>query len=200
LQAWREWVDTVPEECTSLARRLKLPPLPVLPEQLRGRSFVLVELACLDGGAALDEPLRALEPEFDAVRRMPVTGLSAINMDPPEPVPYCGEGMHVEAFDAAAIEAAVRAFVPSSLMHFEVRQLGGVLSRSSPAHGALDAIESPFTTFAFGLAPDAQTRAMVARDLDALFAALGPWYAGRRYLNLTESACDVRAALVRAAP
>jgi FAD/FMN-containing dehydrogenase len=193
LDAWRVWIDAVPEECTSLARLLELPPLPVVPENLRGRSFALVELVSLDGDDELVAALRALEPEIDTVGRMPVTGLSAINMDPPEPMPYYGEGVHLEAFDRDAIDAVVRAFDGSSLMHFEVRHLGGALARSSASHGALDAIESPFTTFAFGLAPDAGAFAAVSRDVEALNRALHPWYGGRRYLNLTESACDVRA-------
>jgi hypothetical protein len=193
LEAWRVWIDGVPEECTSLARLLRLPSLPILPEGLRGRSFALVELACLGGDEELVTSLRAHEPEIDTVGRMPVTALSGVNMDPPEPMPYYGEGVHLEAFDRKAIDAVVRAFVASSLTHFEVRHLGGALARSSPANGALDAIESPFTTFAFGLAPNAPTLETVSRDVEALNRALDPWYGGRRYLNLTESTCDVRA-------
>jgi FAD/FMN-containing dehydrogenase len=185
LNAWRAWTDAVPEECTSLARLFKAPP-----PLLGGRSFAMVEL--VGGESELLAPLRALGPELDTVTRTPVTALSAINLDPPEPVPYYGEGIHLEDFDAAAIDALVGAFVPSSLMHFEVRHLGGALARTAPEHGALDAIESPFTTFAFGLAPDAESRAAVAHDVEALNAALAPWDGGRRYLNLTESPCDVR--------
>ena len=38
LHAWREWADTVPDEVTSLGRILQVPPLPDVPEPLRGRS------------------------------------------------------------------------------------------------------------------------------------------------------------------
>jgi FAD/FMN-containing dehydrogenase len=185
-RAWREWVETAPEDCTSLARLFKAPP-----NVLGGREFAMVELASLVDGVV--EPLRALEPEVDGVAWTPVTRLSEINLDPPEPVPYYGEGIHLEAFDDGAIDAVVATFAPSSLMHFEVRHLGGALARSAPGHGALDAIDSPFTTFAFGFAPDARAHATVVQDVHALNDALGPWFGGRRYLNLTESACDGRA-------
>jgi FAD/FMN-containing dehydrogenase len=47
LHAWREWTGAVPDEVTSLGRILRLPPVPEIPEFLRGRSFVLVEAAYL---------------------------------------------------------------------------------------------------------------------------------------------------------
>ncbi len=56
LTAWREWIETVPEACESLGRMLQLPDAPFLPEQVRGRSFVLVEAAFIGSasdGAAL---------------------------------------------------------------------------------------------------------------------------------------------------
>ena len=46
LQAWREWIPTVPESVTSVGRILKFPPLEELPPHLAGRSFVVIEAAC----------------------------------------------------------------------------------------------------------------------------------------------------------
>ena len=43
LHAWREWVQTVPDEVTSVGRMLRFPPLPDLPPFLSGQSFVVVE-------------------------------------------------------------------------------------------------------------------------------------------------------------
>ena len=45
LNAWRRWIETVPDACESLGRMLQLPDAPFLPEHLRGRAFVLVEAA-----------------------------------------------------------------------------------------------------------------------------------------------------------
>ena len=68
LKAWREWVETVPDEVTSVGRLLQVPPLPDIPEPLRGRRLAVVEAAMLMTEAeasALLEPLRALGPEMD---------------------------------------------------------------------------------------------------------------------------------------
>src|SRR5439155_8361653 len=43
LRAWRDWTETVPPEVTSVGRILHLPPVPDIPEQLRGGSFVLID-------------------------------------------------------------------------------------------------------------------------------------------------------------
>jgi FAD/FMN-containing dehydrogenase len=49
LNAWREWTATVPDEMTSVGRILQLPPLPDVPEPLRGRSFARRDLVVRRG-------------------------------------------------------------------------------------------------------------------------------------------------------
>jgi len=61
LHAWRGWTATVPDEVTSIGHILRLPPLPELPEPLRGRAFAIIEAACLGDagtGAELIGPAR----------------------------------------------------------------------------------------------------------------------------------------------
>src|SRR5207244_1322080 len=43
LYTWRWTLDSMPDEMTLVARFLRLPPIPDIPEPLRGRSFVVVE-------------------------------------------------------------------------------------------------------------------------------------------------------------
>jgi FAD/FMN-containing dehydrogenase len=195
LSAWRHWIDDVPETCQSLGRMLQLPDAPFLPEHLRGRSFVLIEAAIIDGEAEAGEllrPLRALAPEFDSFTMMPPSDLSLVNMDPEEPVPYDGDGTLLDAFPPEAIDRLVEAFVGSPLLHVEVRQLGGALAASSPDHGVLDAIEQPFVLFTFGLAFDEAMLAAVQEHAQRVLGAIAPWDSGRRYLNFTETQVDPR--------
>lgn len=135
LKAWRDWIETVPDECESIGRMLQLPDAPFLPDHLRGRSFVLVEPAFIgteSDGVALVQPFRDLEPELDTVAMMPTTDLSLVNMDPEFPLPYAGEGILLDDFPPAEIDPLVEAFVGSPLVHVEVRQLGGALLSGSP--------------------------------------------------------------------
>jgi FAD/FMN-containing dehydrogenase len=195
LNVWRAWIDTVPEECSSLGRLLKLPDLPFIPDHLKARDFVMVEPAFIGteaDGAALVQPFRDLEPEFDTVGMLPTSQLSTVNMDPAEPVPYYGEGIHLNGFDSGCIDKLVEVIVDTPLMHAEVRHLGGAAARSGAGHGALDKIDAPFTTLTFGLALDAEMKADMVRHLTRLHSELAPWDSGTRYLNFAESPMDVR--------
>ena len=110
LHAWREWTATVPDEVTSLSHLLRLPPLPEVPEPLRGRAFVKVEAAYLGDagtGAELTQPLRRLGPELDTFAMIPAPALGQLHMDPDQPVPFQGAGPFLSDFPAAAIDALV---------------------------------------------------------------------------------------------
>ena len=96
LQAWRRWVEDVPEELMSIGRFLQFPPIPNIPEPLRGNSFVVVEAIYIgdeEAGAELLRPLRELGPAMDTLATIPVERLQELHMDPPGPVPGHGDGM-----------------------------------------------------------------------------------------------------------
>src|SRR4249919_1205406 len=189
LNVWREWVDTVPDECESIGRMLQLPDVPFLPEHVRGRSFVLVEPAFIgseEAGAALVQPFRDLEPEIDTVAMMPTSDLSLVNMDPDFPLPYAGDGILLDDCTPETIDTMVENFVGSPLLHAELRHLGGALRTDSPGHGCIGTIDQAFIMFTFGLAADAEMKAAVEHQAEHLIRELAPWDSGRRYLNFTE--------------
>ena len=91
LHAWHEWTATVPDEVTSVGRLLQFPPLPEVPEPVRGKSFAVVEAVFLCGeeeAATLLEPLRQLGPAMDTFASMPPAGIAELHMDPRDPMPY----------------------------------------------------------------------------------------------------------------
>src|SRR3954447_18087645 len=133
LHAWRDWVDTVPETVTSVGRILRVPPLPEIPEPVRGRNFVIVETMSDDGQAAAEArlaPLRALGPEMDTHAVVPIEALSHLHMDPEHPVPGNGDHRLVN-IDHAGIDALLGAVGPdveSPLVSVEMRHLGGAVA------------------------------------------------------------------------
>jgi len=117
LHAWRGWTGTVPDEVTSLGRILRVPPLPEVPERLRGRAFALVEAAYLGGaaaGAALIRPLHRLGPDLDTFAMIPAPALQQLHMDPDQPVPGQGDGAFLAGFPAAAIDALITVAGPDA--------------------------------------------------------------------------------------
>src|SRR3954451_12649634 len=192
LRAWRRWIEDVPDEVTSVGRLLQFPPIPDIPEPLRGGSFVVVEATSLLGEQATDEllrPLRALGPAMDTFATIPIEQLKHLHMDPEHPVPGAGDGMLLRDFTDEAIEAVVAAAGAGSgspLLSVEVRHLGGALGRIQPGHGALATIEAGFAMFAVGMSMTPEMGAAVRAHIEVVQAALAPWDAGRDYLNFTE--------------
>ena len=196
LHAWRDWVETVPEEVTSVGRVLAFPPFPDVPEPLRGKTFALVEAAFLgpqEDGDALIAPLRALGPAMDTFATVPAIALSDLHMDPPQPVPGSGDGMLLDDLPHEAIDAWLAHEAGGSpLLSVEVRHLGGELGRTGPDNGAAAGLDAGFAFFGVGIAPTPEAKEAVERHVDSLKEALAPWSAERHYFNFAESAEGAR--------
>ena len=201
LRAWREWTDTVPDEVTSQGRLVWLPPLPELPEPLRGRAFVKVEAAYLgdaDTGTELTEPLRRLGPELDTFATIPPSALSQLHMDPDQPVPFQGAGAFLSDFPAAAIDALAGLADPDAgtlLTSVEVGQMGGALARPAPSGGAQPSIDANYLLTAVGAMPAPGLAAAVRAQVHAVKDTLGPWHAGYDYYNFEETPAPASAVL-----
>jgi FAD/FMN-containing dehydrogenase len=199
LHAWRAYVaEGVPETLTTVGRLLQFPPIPEIPEPVRGKSFVVVQAIYLGDEAAgrpLLAPLRALGPVMDTVETIPVEALSHLHMDPEHPVPGAGDGDLLAELTPEAIDAFVAAVGPGSgsgLLTVELRHLGGALARPRPEHGAIAAFDAEFALFAAGIAPTPELHAKAEADLERLLAAMQPWVARQTYMNFVERREDAR--------
>jgi FAD/FMN-containing dehydrogenase len=203
LHAWRAWTGTAPDEITSLGRILRLPPLPEVPEPLRGRAFALVEAAYLGdaaAGAELIRPLRQLGPDLDTFTMIPAPALQQLHMDPDQPVPAQGDGAFLAGFPAAAIDALIAVAGPDAdtpLASIEVRHLGGELARPAPGGGAQATIEASYAMFAAGFTPTPELAAAVRAHARAAKDALAPWHASYDYYNFAETPASASAVLPR---
>ncbi|MFI8526031.1 FAD-binding oxidoreductase [Promicromonospora sukumoe] len=194
LHAWRGWTATLPDEVTSVGRLLRFPMMEEVPEAVRGRSFVVVELvSALDGGAtdAALAPLRALGPVMDTVH--PCTGaeLAEIHMDPPGPMPGTGDGFLLDALPAEALDAFLSVVGPEAdfpVLSAEVRHLGGALAPQPAAGGAVSGFDAAFAVFCVSITPVEAAVKATHRGLDALSEAMRPWSAPTGYLNFAERA------------
>jgi hypothetical protein len=175
---------------------MSFPPLPQIPEPLRGNSFVLVEASYIGDeadGAALIQPLRELGPAMDTFATIPVEELRHLHMDPPEPVPGAGDGMNLADLTPEAIDALVEvagAGSGSPLLSVEIRQLGGALAEPSPEHGAVGTLDAGFAMFGVGMALDAGMKEAVEAYAAKVKATLSPWAADRGYFNFADRPQD----------
>jgi hypothetical protein len=202
LHAWREWTGGVPDELTSIGRIVQLPPIPAVPEHLRGNSFVVVEAAYLGEereGANLIRPLRELGPAMDTFAMIPPPQLGSLHMDPPEPVPGVVDGMLLADAPSAAIDAAVGVAGPDSgspLLSVELRHLGGALARASGG-GPQAVLAGNFAVSAVGIAATPEMMEAVGAHVCRVKEALRPWHAEYDFYNFLDSPADADAVLPR---
>ena len=151
VRRYRDWAANAPEEAATMVRFLNLPPIPDVPEPLRGQSLLAIAGAYLgtqEEGEKAFAPLREIgEPVMDTFTQMPAPGLTRIAMDPEPPVPGLGHHRVIHELSDEAIDAFVEAAGPDSgspLLLAELRQLGGALARPAENGGALDKLDGEF--------------------------------------------------------
>jgi FAD/FMN-containing dehydrogenase len=192
LGAWRGWAGSVPETVSHNARLLRLPPLPDIPEPFRGRAFVQMGAVILGGDAEGREALaamRALGPEIDTGSVLPLGALGAINMDPPEPVPFVADGGVAREISQEAIDAVLGVAGPQAETHLlgvELRATDGAAGRPAEGGGAVPCIDGDLLWFAFGITPFPAAVEAVGGALAELRSSLAPFAAGRGFPNFAE--------------
>ena len=192
LTRYVEWARTAPNEVSASARMLQIPPLPDIPEQLRGRQIVVIDGAVLGTEEDANEILaafRELEPEIDTFAPAPPAALIRLHMDPEPPMPGIGDGVMVDDLDADAIAAIVATAGPgtdSPLILVELRQLGGALRERRAGAGILGALDGSFALFALGAPMGPGVGEAVERRIAAVKQALAPWSRGKPYLNFAD--------------
>ncbi len=200
LHRWAEWAPNTPEELTSVGRILRFPPMPELPDHLRGRSFSLVEAAFLGDearGVELLEPLRELAPEMDTFATISPAGLAELHMDPPQPVPGLSDHLMLSEAPAEAIDALLNAEGPgieTPLLSVELRHLGGALGKPAKNSGPLAQLDGNFLMFTVGMPMNAEVAEAIEQHAGHLRDVLSPWAAGRAYLNFAERPTDTETA------
>jgi FAD/FMN-containing dehydrogenase len=194
LHAWQQLTSGgLPDEFTTTARLMSFPPIPEVPEQLRGGQFVVIDVIHLGTPAEADRllaPLRALRPATDTIHPTPMPALGYLHMDPDRPVPAASDGLLLTTLPARATDEIIASadLGPASPMHVvELRHLGGEMRRARPGAGALAAIDAEYVIHAGGVAPTPEIASAVNVRIAALLSAVSPWAARQRYLNFTET-------------
>jgi FAD/FMN-containing dehydrogenase len=196
MERWVEWTRTAPDEVTSMARIMQLPPIPDVPEMLRGRQIVVVSAAFLgtkEDGESVLGPMRELRPEIDTFETMEPLGLSYLHGDPETPVPVLSDQGMVDDLPQSAIDTFAERAGPdagTAPLMAELRHMGGAFARSAEGHGALSHIDGEYVLFAGGMPIDEQVGAAVERDSRELMEAMRSYGHGRNYSNFAERPVD----------
>jgi FAD/FMN-containing dehydrogenase len=195
LEAYARWSADLPEEMSTGVAFLNVPPLPTLPEPLRGKSVIALR-GCYCGespgdGEELVRPMREElgEPIMDTFGVMPYAAMDSISMDPVDPM---GSRQHSEMLgdlSPEAIETLVElagAGSGSPLIVLELRQLGGALARTADHLSTMGKGDSKFIMNGIGPAFTPEMAEGVVAYLAHVADATRPFQTGDTYVNFME--------------
>ena len=203
LRAYRDWCAQVPEEVGSMVRILNLPPIPDIPEEIRGKKWfaiTVVSIGTEDEGRERVAPLLEIgEPVMSTVGADSRPGPDP-NRDGsrapgsrPRPSPRdqgaAGRGASTPSTSPQGPSPTHR-FCSLSFATSAERSRGptrtGARSTSSTASSRCSRI---------GMLMDPAMKDPIEGQLDRLSDAMDPWAAEGGYYNYAERPCDVDAIL-----
>ncbi|MCX4882700.1 FAD-binding oxidoreductase [Streptomyces sp. NBC_00847] len=192
LRTWADWTTTLPTEMCSAYTLLRLPPLPEIPEPLRGGFWARVALAWTGDpqeGEHLLAPLREAAPVIlDTVEVMPYAAMDRIYLDPQDPLPAREACTLLRALPPDALTTFLDRAGPAvpdlPLLLIELRHMGGALSRPADIEDAICARDASYILETVGVLPDAEFAAAVESATTALHTAMAPHSTGHTMVNL----------------
>ena len=186
-----------PDELTLWAWLLNLPAAPFVAEPLQNCWSVVVDLTYLGTATEAEAHLRPLRnlagpaPKIDTVRPVPLAAVGEIAAEPDDPLPLLHDTTLLTGFDSGAIAAltdAVRVGDPAGLAVTELRRLGGALARPNEGHGAAGHIDEPYLLIYGGVVATSEMADPIARLIDGVSTAMGPYRSGRTVPNFASDA------------
>ncbi|WP_037674588.1 FAD-binding oxidoreductase [Streptomyces griseus] len=200
LRTWANWTPTLPIEMCSAFSLLRLPPLPAIPEPLRGGFWARVAVAWTgepaEGEARL-APIRAAAPvTVDTVTEMDYTAVDRIYMEPQDPLPAresCAllRELTPEAVDTFLSEAGPAA-TDYPLLLVELRHMGGQLARPPRLEDAICARDASYFLETVGVLVSPEAARAVEEATLSLQSAMSPHGTGLTMVNIHGTPGDER--------
>ncbi len=189
---YRDWIVDVPDELTSSVLVMNFPPIPDLPEFLRGQSFAIVR-GCYCGSIAEGEALlrhwRDWQPPLiDDFKTIPFGAAATISNDPIDPMPGFSSGSWLSDLSDEAIEAIVEYGLgnPGLLVFAEVRHAGGAIRRVAGDTAVYGNRDAELVLSLVGVAPTPEAHHHLVTYTEQLKEALRPSLTGGVYMNFLE--------------
>ena len=195
LELYTRWSADLPDEMTTAVTFLNIPPLPDIPEPLRGGSFVTVR-GCYSGenpedGEEMFRPVREGlgDPVMNTFGVMPVAAMDAISMDPVDPIGAVQHSEMLRDLSPGAIDALIGVAGPDSgspLIMLEVRQLGGALGRTPGRLSPMGGGEAKYIMNGVGATFTPEMAEGVKAHLARATEATREHHTGETYVNFME--------------
>ncbi len=189
LRFYRDWVKTLPDEMTTSFAIVKLPDIPQLPPAIRGKTQVFIRGAYTgdlrEGERIVQEWLDWRMPVENTFRVMPFSEIATISNDQVDPVAtYATNNQFTELTDEAIDIIIQRATDPAShIFANELRNIGGVISRTATDHSAISNRDAQFIYIIGTPVFDIAALPAIQAHIKQSQALLQPHFSGGAYFN-----------------
>lgn len=192
LRTWTDWTRTLPDAMCSAFTLLRLPPLPEIPEPLRGGFWARVAIAWPGDpaeGERLLAPIRAAAPvSVDTVEVMPYAAMDRIHMEPQDPLPARESCALLRDLGPEALRTFLSQAGPDvmdyPLLMVELRHLGGALARPAPHEDAICARDAEYILETVGVLAAPPAAQAIEQATTSLYEAMSPYGTGHTMVNL----------------
>ncbi|WP_218026739.1 FAD-binding oxidoreductase [Nocardia inohanensis] len=199
LAAFRRATVEAPEGLSIWCTLIQFPPFPQLPELLRGRAMIAVDLLAQ---GAVTSPLRWFDEVpglvLDTRRPLLPTEIGSICMEPTAPSPARIRGELLTDLcpetSATLLDAVVPGGTPAPLALAQIRHLGGAIARPVADAGCAGQLPEPYLLSLLGPIPTPELAAVVTARQDAVTTALRSQLSGRKPLTYLDSGDSAAAA------
>lgn len=195
MRRFSAWAPDQSEDLTSAVTLMNFPPLDIVPEPFRGKSFTMIR-GCWAGDleigrAVIDEWRNWKTPEVDMWGEMPFAAADAISMDPTDPVPAMVTTEWMDELTGEAVDIIASRVLPSPgamplILFAEVRHAGGAVSRGAASSPNDRGRDGTFLLEVASIVPDPQLALAVESALRLTRDSLSPFVTGAAYLNFLE--------------
>jgi hypothetical protein len=194
---YRRWIATAPDELTSSVALMNLPDIDLVPDFMRGRSFVIVR-GCYCGSLADGEALLRFwrdwrAPAIDLFGPMSFRDAAAISMDPVDPVPAISTADWLDEVADELVDVLARHLFerpaeagPSAVLFAEVRHAGGAVSAVDSSTAAYGNRDARHVLQIGGIAPVPEVMAAFKAQVAAIRAEISGHTTGGTYINFLE--------------
>ena len=197
--AWRDWTAGLPPEMTSSVDVISLPPLPEVPEPLRGKRVVTVT-ACYAGpadrGAIVLSDLfaRTPRPALNGCRPLTPADLANLWNAPATPLPGRIRCELLTSLPDQAIGELLRLAglgTDSPVMLAQVRTLGGAFTHDPPGgSGAIGRCHAQYSLELLGMAPTLEAEQALRSHQHIMTGAVAPWTTGTILPGFADPSAD----------
>ncbi|MCC7446051.1 MAG: FAD-binding oxidoreductase [Anaerolineae bacterium] len=185
---YREWIANAPDELTSSITLMNFPPIPAVPEFLRGRSGILVRAAyagaVADGEALINNTwVNWKAPIANMFRAMPFADVAEISNDPKDPMPSVGTGAWMREMSDEAIDTLIQYGIGTPITMIEIRHAGGAITRINRQANPYSNRDAVLLMHAAAAAPTRELHERLNVYMTQLMNALQPALTGGVFLN-----------------